>query len=250
MAVKRMKIFERDRYLPLRRIITIDSTPGEIAARIADIVHQFGVTVRHDGVRVTAIGGTAERVPWTTCPGALARLDALVGVPLAGSAPTTIDKAQQCTHLFDLARLAMAHAAPLGRRRYDVDVALGALAGTIEATVHRDGIEQLRWTVAADRVIGEGPWEGHGTTGPVRWPDGMDDPDIRQAALLLRRALLVFIGSGGGGEKRYAAQMPYMTGACHTYQPAAMAVAERPPGFRQLPADQVEAAMGDRGLRG
>lgn len=225
----------------LHRVITLDGAVDSVAARITDNVHDFGVAVRHDGQAVTAIEGFAYRVPWTTCPAATARLAELVGTPLRrdGASGARIDKSQQCTHLFDLAKLAIAFAPQIGRRRYDVRVDTAADDGAV-ARLDIDGQPVLCWMIDANRVVSHGPFAGHVTTGAAVWPpDAPNTAPLIEAAMLLRRALLVFYGRRRTEFRREAAALPHMAGACFSFQPERMAVAVRPEGFVELPSETV-----------
>lgn len=227
----------------LRRVIALKGAPGQVRARITDNVHDFGVVVRHDGCRVTDIEGSAFRVPWITCPAATGRLRTLIGTPLQrgdGPAPA-FDKAQQCTHLLDLAKIAIAFAPAIGRRRYDVRVERVGGDGA-DARVEVDGRLGLQWTVGADRVVRDGLFAGHLTTGPARWPrDAPRDWETIEAVMLLRRGLLVYFGRRRTGGTRHAALLPHMAGACFSFQPERVAAARRPDDFVELPTEAVAA---------
>jgi hypothetical protein len=221
-------------YKPLHRKIYIESRPNLVTARIMDCVHDFSIVMAHDGNVITALEPSANRTPWSTCSGALEQFQALLGAPLEGESGKSIDKGMQCTHLFDLARLAMANAKIIGTLIFDVHVGNGTKSGEIEAYVLRNGAEILRWTIANQKVISPGPFEGHVLQGATIWPPEVNDAEIRTAALLIRRALLVFLGTNSSRDARFAADLPFMAGACFTFQPANMAESERPANFRIL----------------
>ena len=80
----------------------------------------------HDGQQVTGITAEPIRFPFNTCPGALANLQGFIGCALSASIPEIrqfVRPEQNCTHLYDLATLALAHVAH-GRtvRQYDVAI--------------------------------------------------------------------------------------------------------------------------------
>ena len=81
---------------------------------LEDDIHCLAVTLRHDGVRVTAIEPLFERAPWTTCPGAVARLTETFSGKSLAEVNARADKKQNCTHLHDMAVLAAVHAADRG----------------------------------------------------------------------------------------------------------------------------------------
>src|SRR6266511_3842032 len=96
-----------------RRRIRIRTAAGIARADLEDDPHRYAVIVRHDGERVSAIEGRTVRTPWTSCREATSVLDRLVGIPLSPN-PLAVyastNGREQCTHLFDLAGLAIAHA--------------------------------------------------------------------------------------------------------------------------------------------
>ena len=102
---------EKAQSLPgYRRRIRIEPRPGAVAAMLEDDIHCLAVILRHDGERVTAVEPDTARMPWSTCPGAAAKLvETFSGLPLA-EVNARRDKKQNCTHLHDLAVLAAAHA--------------------------------------------------------------------------------------------------------------------------------------------
>ena len=51
-----------------RRIHLHAHRDNEVRGLLEDDFHHFGVRLRHDGKRVTAITGEDIRVPWSACP--------------------------------------------------------------------------------------------------------------------------------------------------------------------------------------
>ncbi len=128
-----------------RRRIRITTAPGKARADIEDDAHRFGVALLHDGAKVTAIRGEGLRTPWTLCIDAAKQVERLIGMPLTPD-PAAIYKytngTQQCTHAFDVAGLAIAHAyRGTPQRQYDIDVPYPVLSHDAPKTVtlHRDG---------------------------------------------------------------------------------------------------------------
>lgn len=215
-----------------QRTITLSACPGHVDGRVEDNVHDFGVAIGHDNVRVQAVLGSAYRVPWTSCPFAVPALNALVGVPLAGGGPR-IDQGQQCTHLFDLARLAIAQASRGGARRYDISIAAEAAVGVSQAQLWRDGDLILDWLLQEDVVIVGDRFVGHKTSGRAIWPAEIETyPDLIEAALILRRCMLVFRERRRvTADVQRASELGHMAGACFSFQPERAATAIRPRGF-------------------
>src|SRR5262245_22358764 len=139
-----------------RRAFALVGGEGRVVADMEDDFHRFRVTLEHDGGRVTRVIGEAFRYPWTECPGAAAVLAGLAGMPLT-TRPTAAgehaDPRANCTHLFDTASLAVAHAAARrARRRYDVEVP-DRRDGRTRARLLRDGVPLLDWEALDPRIV-------------------------------------------------------------------------------------------------
>jgi len=195
----------------------------EATAAMEDDFHHFAVRLRHDGTHVIELHGEAVRFPWSTCPGAVAVLDKLIGSPIRPTAADPRPKthiAEHCTHLYDVAKFAIAQSARGGRRQYDI-VIPDPVDGYTEGDLSRDGVHLLHWTVQ-DRVITSPPkFAGHQLTGRAVWPDGsIEDADALEAAMMLRRALVIFRGRMSEyPEVTMADQVPGGFGSCFTYLP-------------------------------
>jgi len=195
----------------------------ETVAAMEDDFHYFTVRLTHDGERVTSITGDSIRYPWTTCPGAEARLQEMVGTPLRpGDGKARFDVSQHCTHLFDVARFAVAQSVRGGRRQYDITIPdRDRIGGRTTAEILRDGIPVFRWSIDGLAVTAPSEFAGHSLAGRAVWPEGsIADDDALEAALMLRRALVIFRGR----TSEYPAVMradhvPSVFGTCFTYQP-------------------------------
>src|SRR4029077_19794851 len=135
------------------------------------------------------------RYPWTTCPAAAARLRSLVGAPLgprAGDIGHHARARDNCTHMFDLAGLAMAHAAAgRNRREYRATVP-DPTDGRTVATLERDGEVVLRWELRKWRIVDPPPFIGRSIAGSfIEWANERFDTDGAEAVLVLRRAAYV-----------------------------------------------------------
>jgi hypothetical protein len=195
----------------------------ETTAAMEDDFHHFAVRLRHDGTHVTEVTGEAVRFPWSTCPGAVAILDRLIGTPIRPSAADPGPKThvtEHCTHLYDVAKFAIAQSARGGRRQYDI-VIPDPVNGCTEGDLSRDGVHLLHWTVQ-NRIVGT-PTElaGHNLEGRAMWPEGyVADADALEAALMLRRALVIFRGRMPEVPTiKRADQVPGGFGTCFAYQP-------------------------------
>jgi Protein of unknown function (DUF2889) len=229
-----------DAYRRRLRMVATPAGPDGLAAVVADLdddFHRFRVTLRHDATQARAVEGEALRFPWDTCPAAAGPLRALEGAPLsvrATAAAEHADPKATCTHMFDLAGLAMAHAA-VGRDRRQYDAEIPARDGhRTRARLWRDGVLVLDWVVD-DRVGVVGappysgaPWEG----GFMRWADTALEPDAAEAAIVLRRAVTIGMGRGMDLDvyDRASQLAPMMRAICYTFQSPQVEVALRRKG--------------------
>jgi hypothetical protein len=172
-----------------RRIVLIPED-GRVRAALEDESHSMELTVFHDGTRVTDIQGKTHRVPWNTCPSAVQKVRDLVGLTLRRMHETTgHDAKAHCTHLFDLARLAIARAVADVPLQYDVAVEDRVERKTCGILL-RDGQQTMVWDVTGNAVTGPDPFTGHSLRGAPQWPNGLDD-EMLEAALVMRRVFLV-----------------------------------------------------------
>lgn len=228
-----------------RRRIRLDATAQRAEAQLEDDFHHFAAGIEHDGARVTAVRARAYRWPWTTCPGALAPLERLVGLPLSAGykdAARRADPRAQCTHLLDAAQLAVAHGrrhrrGPGGRRTYDCEVPDWRDGSTVVRLL-RDGQPLLGWRLERDGIgeVLEGPADFAGKplqgVGFLAFVGRSLDPELAEAALVLRRA--AFIGRGRVWDfdavRRAASFAPTVGAACFTFHPERQAEALRVQG--------------------
>ncbi len=206
-----------------RRRIMAWTEPGRAFAAIEDDLHHFRIDLRHDGEKVVAIGGTPVRVPWTSCPGAVDMLSSFVGEALApspGLRKSGVVASHQCTHMFDIVKIAMAQALRGGRRQYDIEV-LDRIDTETRATIRRDGELVFSWDVRGNLVTGPATFAGHDITGRAIWPEGsVPDADALETALVLRRGLLVAYYRILRPTALVASDMPpRFQGLCHSFQP-------------------------------
>lgn len=133
-----------------RRRLHIAAEPGHVRVELEDCNHAFRLTLRHDGVCVTAVEPEAIRHPFTTCPEALAVIARVVGHSLDADAQALRQRlvpGDNCTHLFDMTVLALAHVGDIGLRR-DYDIAVDdEREGMTFARIACDGAWVHQWQV-------------------------------------------------------------------------------------------------------
>ena len=193
---------------------------GEVRAALEDDFHHFRVWVQYQDGAVTAIGGEALRYPYTMCPQACAELQLLSGMKLeriAHSVTRQTDASHQCTHLLDLAGLAIAAAARgTDQRRYEIDVGQ-RIDNRTRATLIRDGNEDLSWEVNGTMIEGPPPYCGINLReGMARWALKALSEEAAEAALLLRRCTLISMGRAYNLDEQIHA---VNAGHCYSQQP-------------------------------
>jgi len=144
-----------------------------------------------------------------------------------------------CTHMFDLAGLAAAHAGRhvaggADRRQYDVEIPFGAqFGGEHEVKVWRDRELAHTWTLDGRRCVAPAPfsevtWRG----GFLHWADETFAPEESEPVIVLRRACDIGMGRGMDldGFDRAEELRDEQGGICYTMQPAQMPVSLRMKG--------------------
>lgn len=207
-----------------RRRIIIESRRGgpggEARAALEDDFHHFRVLVRHEQGHVTHVEGGAPRHPYTACADARGQLAQLVGMALdavASSVHRVTDPAAQCTHLLDLAGLAVAAASRgTGRRQYDIEVP-DRIDGRTQARLARDGQPLLCWDLLDQRIVGPQPGVDVSLReGFARWALSSGSVDDGEAAVALRRCAVISLGRTKKLDLQIHAQP---LGWCYAQQP-------------------------------
>lgn len=245
-----------------RRRILLRGSPGVVRADFEDDPHRHSVEIHHDGRRVTAVKGEALRVPWTACAGATSVIGRLAGMPLSPDPLAVYEytaSREQCTHLFDIAGLAVAHAARgTTERHYDVEIPLWSADGPKTATLRRDGQVVLEWTLDFDlrgsTITGPAKFAGQAIRRLVEFARRhCTDPDEFEAVTILRRA--VHIGGSRFADldlhespHAFAANLP---GACYVFRRQgpldARRVRESTRDFTYAPDEMLASLRASRG---
>lgn len=206
-----------------RRRFRLTPEDGRVCCEVEDDFHCMAVSVYHDGERASRIEPVMRRAPWTTCPGAVAQLqETFTGAALA-EFPALGDKKANCTHLYDLALLAAAHAFDNSVTLFDVLVS-DAEDGRRRAELRRDGEMVLSWVESRFRILEPAELAGENLWDLRDWL-ARQAPDMQEAARLLRWGNMLANGRSIPIEDQSnASKMPPN---CYSFQPERAQVAER-----------------------
>ncbi len=199
-----------------RRRFRVTHGEGWVRSELEDDFHHMRVTVRHADGLAAAVEAEMVRAPWTTCPGAPARLrETFEGLPLANFAGRGGEKPSNCTHLHDLAVLAAAHAADRESLVYDI-LASDPEEGRRRLELRRNGEPVMSW-VEQDGYLVE-PLEAAGMTLLQMRPylDGLDSERLEQARLLRWGAI---VAHGRTIPLQSQSDATAMPPNCFTFQP-------------------------------
>lgn len=207
-----------------RRIILVlhrDGASTRVRAALEDDFHHFRVELECESGHVKRLAGDAPRHPYTLCKFATSELTHLVGMPL-GSTPQAATRftssSEQCTHLFDLAGLAIAAAARgTPRRQYDIVVPQREEQGRTQPVLWCDGVERLTWEVNGDLIEGPPPYTSIPLrAGLARWALTTLPEEEAEFALVLRRCTAIAVGRIRDLDAQVHARA---SGSCYAQQP-------------------------------
>jgi hypothetical protein len=181
------------------------------------------VTLHHaDGV-VTEVVADLQRAPWTTCPGAEAKLaETFTGVALA-EVSARGEKTANCTHLHDLATLSAAHAFDAAPIVYDVLVSDPA-DGVSTAELRIDGASKFVWSLEGFKVVAPENLAGQ-TLDKLRGFLEVLGAGDQEAIRLFRWAIM--IASGRSIPMEHQSDATKIPPNCFTFQPVTAARAKR-----------------------
>lgn len=175
----------------------------------------MAVSLQHDGQQITGIACDMDRAPWTTCPGAPLVLErTFLGTALADAARRG-EKQANCTHLYDLAVLAAAHAADAAPLVYDIEVSDPA-EGLWHAAIARDGAVLVQFSHRDNVLTAPAQLAGTSLFKLRGWIEALPEPK-REAARLLQWGTILAHGRViPMARQSDAAAMP---SNCFTFQP-------------------------------
>lgn len=198
-----------------RRRMRVEPGQGAVRAAVEDDYHCMHVVLHHDGARIASVDAAMERAPWTTCPSAPDQLrETFVGAELAEVAARG-QKQANCTHLYDLALLAAAHAGDAGPTTYDMLIS-DPVEGRNRAEIRRDGSAVMGWTVDKGEIVEPVAIAGIPLMKMRPWIETLEPAD-REAARLLQWATIIAHGRAIPLENQSdASRIPPN---CYTFQP-------------------------------
>ncbi len=220
-----------------RAIRLVPTGANSIEAALEDDAHAFALTLHHDGQRVTAIEGRAVRYPLTTCDGAVVPLRAMAGAPLGDARQELnayVDPRANCTHLHDLALLAIMHAFRAEPAcRYDISVP-DTHEGRTLAILERDGVRLLGWELHDGVIETPALYAGQVALGGfTRWARTALEPRELEHALMLQRGCMVARSRiFDRAAHREPAVRHGMRAVCYSYSPGQVEHALGTPGSR------------------
>lgn len=169
-----------------RRQIRLTPAPDGATAAVVDDFHEMVVRITHDGAVITGFASETRRAPFTLCPGAAeAARRTFVGLPLARALASS-EKSRNCTHLYDLAALAAAHAGDAGPVVYDVLISdpLVERDGLVLAEIRRDGAPVWQWRLRRDALIAPAPIAGRHLRELRQWIATLTPAEAEAARML------------------------------------------------------------------
>lgn len=218
----------------MRRLIDLKAHPGnKVVAWMEDDNHHFGVTITHDGKIVTDVESEMIRFPFSSCPGSRLPLRELIGKPLVKRGTDIgahVNMRYNCTHVFDLTGLAVAHAAQeRDHRRYECIVPDRELPegfergspqlGRTQPQLFCDGELVMALDIEGQDIIGPEKYAGHtlNVRGFRAWTETLSIEDAEYATVI-RRTMLV-----AGGRMMDLDDQPTAAfgpgPVCYTFQP-------------------------------
>lgn len=232
-----------------RRRLRFTSVEDHVIAQLDDTHHAAWLAVSHDSTQVTGIAAGFTRAPATTCPGAVAGLSDIVGMPMEGveNALRAVPMTANCTHLVDLAGWAIRHR-DVGVTTYDIDVPDQGEA-PVWISIRRNGATVHRWqvegfTMAAPENLSGKPL----MRGFAGWARTVFSGDTFMAAMMLQRGVFVARGRRYLVDRAPAIALSAsegMEGACWSYSGAQLETGLHSIGYVRDFTSGIGAALPD-----
>lgn len=209
------------------RAIHIASDARQVIVELEDDMHRMRLHLFHDKTCISRIEGEILRAPWSTCPGAELQLrSSFEGIPLEEAARAG-ERKQNCTHLFDIAVLAAAHAGEVSKTFYDLRVS-DPVDGSRDLTLDRNGKREMHWIERDGTFASPAEIAGRSFLQLGDWISGLGKAEAEMARLL-RGASIVSLGRVIPMELQSDARK--VPANCHTFQPGNREQARRISGI-------------------
>lgn len=218
-----------------RRRLRLRAATGRVDVDLEDSNHGFCLHLLHDGQRVTQVEAEVRRHPFVTCVEASERLQPLLGMDLqidAAALRQRLPQGANCTHLHDMAMLALAHSwdQPGFVCIYDISVA-DERDGLTAARIDCDGEQVHAWQVCSDALAEPLEYAGKPMKrGFYAWASRHYSDMPLEAAVALQRGYFV-------AQSRRVARLPFQDfpasadnmpdGTCYSYNHDVVALALR-----------------------
>ncbi|MCB1666719.1 MAG: DUF2889 domain-containing protein [Porticoccaceae bacterium] len=208
-----------------RRKVSLKSEPGMVTAQFADIYHEMACILHHDGEKITSLKGEIIRFPTNLCPGAEKFIQELEGTSINTEFKDLYANQRakrQCTHLFDLAALAIRHSHRSDERIYEAVVP--DMDGIVDVSISCNGSLVHQWQILNQQMVSSDELNGKPLIqGFIGWASRYyKNSDELEAAIILSRT--IFIARG----RRYEVKSGHgdtlnehksLLGSCFAYQP-------------------------------
>jgi hypothetical protein len=199
-----------------RRRFRVTPRPGSVCAELEDDFHCMAVTLQHEQGVIKEVRAEQDRAPWTTCPGAIGQLIRdFRGASLEDPPRASEVRNVNCTHLYDLAVLAAAHAHDAEPFTYDVLVS-DPIAQRRVIELRRNGAPVMRWVEEDGRLTTPAEVAGLTLFNLNEWIASLDRDRWEQARILrwaarIARGRLIPLD-----QQSDASKMPL---TCYSFQP-------------------------------
>lgn len=160
-------------------------------AQMQDHCHHVRVEITHADEVIKAAAAQGIRLPWNTCPLAIAGVGRLAGMQVADALDIRNwpgGRTANCVHMSDLALVALAHVHDTEPFVYAITVA-PAMGPVRTARLERNGELVLEWILEGETLTSPAAWAGRTLARAdfQTWSTELD-PATREAAVVLRRA--------------------------------------------------------------
>lgn len=222
-----------------RRAFRLRGFKGGVEAALEDMRHAMICTLRHDGQVVSEVEADFRRYSLQHCPAAAEPLRQIVGMSLSTRTPDFFANGrarQNCTHMLDLAWLALRHASR-GEVEWLYEIEIPDVpSGAMRGTLLRNGDVVQDWVVEDNVLLSPPALAGQSLIGGfTRWlttASGLPDLTVEECLILHKgffmvgaRQFLVPDGPVDAGYRRA------VVGACFGYAP-----------------ERIEQAVGTKGM--